>query len=54
MLIVLDTHMIFIKTHSIANSLFMPFLHDVSCEISHLLVWIFIASQWRHDMDNFP
>ena len=54
MLIVLDTDVIFIKTHSIANGLSIPFLHDVSHEINHLQVWIFIASWWRHDMENFP
>ena len=54
MLIVLDTDVIFIKKHSIANGLSIPFLHDASHEINHLQVWIFIAYLWRHGMENFP
>ena len=47
--VVLDTDIIFIMIHAIASRLFISFLHDVSRKISHLRVWIFIASWWRHD-----
>ena len=54
MLIVLDTDIISIMIHSIASSLFISFLHDISRKISHSRVWILIVSWWRHDMENFP